>query len=163
MARWNKTPVSAELVKDLCQRFKIDPVSASIMVRRHVTEGADIMYFLENDLRFQHCPFMFSEMEDAVDRILAAKEENEKVLIFGDRDVDGVSSTTILYECLKDMGMDVQWRIPTGDQVYGLTKEAGDDFGKKGGTLIIRVASGITSADADGYEAGKKTAGKMNY
>ena len=155
MARWNKTPVSAELVKDLCQRFKIDPVSASIMVRRHVTEGADIMYFLENDLRFQHCPFMFSEMEDAVDRILAAKEENEKVLIFGDRDVDGVSSTTILYECLKDMGMDVQWRIPTGDQVYGLTKEAVDDFEKQGGTLIITVDCGITSADEIDYAADK--------
>ena len=72
-------------------------------------------------------------MEDAVDRILdaAEKDENgnsEKVLIFGDRDVDGVTATTILYECLKSMGVDVQFRVPQGDDAYGLSIEAIDEF-----------------------------------
>ncbi|QTQ16379.1 single-stranded-DNA-specific exonuclease RecJ [Treponema parvum] len=155
MALWNKKPVSKEVIKDLCSRFRIDPVSASIFARRGITEGKDIMYFLENDLRFQHSPFMFKDMEDAVDRILAAKEEGEKVLIFGDRDVDGISSTTILYECLKEMGMDVQWSIPTGDEAYSLSNQVIDAFAAKNGTLIITVDCGITSQEEVAYAAEK--------
>jgi len=155
VALWNKKPVSVEVVKDLCEHFKVDPVSASILARRQITEGKDLMYFIENDLRFQHCPFLFSEMEDAVDRILAAKEEGEKVLIFGDRDVDGISSTTILYDCLKEMGMDVHWSIPMGDQTYGLNKQIIDAFAEQNGTLIITVDCGITCTEEVAYAAEK--------
>lgn len=155
MAQWNKKSVSVEVVKELCERYKIDPVSASIFARRQITEGKDLLYFLENDLRFQHCPFLFSEMEDAVDRILAAKEEGEKVLIFGDRDVDGISSTTILYDCLKDMGLDVHWSIPMGDDTYGLSKKVIDAFAEQNGTLIITVDCGITSTEEAEYAAEK--------
>ncbi|MCR4626138.1 MAG: single-stranded-DNA-specific exonuclease RecJ [Treponema sp.] len=155
MAQWNKKSVSVEVVKELCERYKIDPVSASIFARRQITEGKDLLYFLENDLRFQHCPFLFSEMEDAVDRILAAKEEGEKVLIFGDRDVDGVSSTTILYDCLKEMGLDVHWSIPMGDDTYGLNKKIIDAFAAQNGTLIITVDCGITAREEAAYAAEK--------
>ena len=51
-------------------------------------------------------------MEDAVDRILDAKDEGEKVLIFGDRDVDGITSTTLLFQYLSSSGMDVKWKLP---------------------------------------------------
>lgn len=155
MSLWNKKKVSVEVIKDLCARYAVDPITASIMARRGITEGKDVLYFLEDDLRFQHGAFMFNEMEDAVDRILDAKDEDEKVLIFGDRDVDGISSTTILYECLKTMGLDVQWSIPTGDQVYSLTKEVIDAFAAQDGTLIITVDCGITAADEVAYAAEK--------
>ena len=78
-------------------------------------------------------------MEDAVERILQAKEEGEKVLIFGDSDVDGVTSTAILYDYLSKLGIDVQWRLPSADDAYGLSLEAVDDFAKQEGTLIITV------------------------
>ena len=91
MSDWNKKTISRSEVEELTKKYGVDPLTASIMIRRGITEGHDIMYFMESDLRYQHYPFSFSSMEDAVDRILDAKEEGEKVLIFGDRDVDGVT------------------------------------------------------------------------
>ena len=84
-------------------------------------------------------------MEDAVERIMQAKEEGEKVLIFGDSDVDGISSTAILYEELVRLGIDVQCRIPLDDDGYGLSFQAIDEFAAQDGTLIITVDCGISN------------------
>ena len=140
-----KKEISKEVVKEICQRYSCEPLIASILVRRGIITGTDIMYYLENDLRYIHNPFQLNNMEDAVDRILDAKEEGEKVLIFGDRDVDGITSTTILYHCLKNLGIDVTWKIPTGDDPYGLSIKAVEDFAANYGTLIITVDCGISN------------------
>ena len=140
-----KKDIASEQVRELCGRFSCDPLTASILARRNITSGPDIQYFLEDDLRYLHSPFLLSGMEDAVDRILSARDEGEKVLIFGDRDVDGITSTTILYRCLKDMGMDVSWRIPSGEDTYGLSLKAVEEFAANYGTLIITVDCGISN------------------
>lgn len=145
MSIWNKKIVSKNEVELLQKKYGIDALTASIFIRRNITQGKDILFYLEDDLRFQHSPFCFNEMEDAVDRILEAQEENEKVLIFGDRDVDGVTATTVLYDCLKSMGIDVSFRLPQGDDAYGLSMEAVEDFSKNYGSLIITVDCGISN------------------
>ena len=144
-SKWVKKPVSKEQLEPLCSLYKIPPLLASIFVRREVTEGEDLLYYLEDDLRFQHNPFLLSGMEDAVERLMQAKEEGEKVLIFGDSDVDGISSTAILYEELVRLGIDVQWRLPLEDDGYGLSIQAIDDFAEQDGTLIITVDCGISN------------------
>lgn len=144
---WNKKTVTKQDIEPLCQNYGIDPILASIFVRRGITTGDDLLYFLENDLRFQHQPYLLPNMEDAVERILQAEEENEKVLIFGDSDVDGVTSTAILYGYLKRRGIDVQWRLPLADDAYGLSIAAVDDFAAQEGTLIITVDCGISNND----------------
>lgn len=146
-SNWHKSPVTKQQVDPLCSKFNLSQILASIFVRRGVTSGLDLLYYLEDDLRFQHNPFYFNSMEDAVERILQAKEEGEKVLIFGDSDVDGITSTAILYEYLSLLGMDVQWRLPVADDAYGLSIEAVDDFAKQEGTLIITVDCGISNFD----------------
>lgn len=145
MSVWNKKIVSKNEVELLQKKYGIDALTASIFIRRNITQGKDILFYLEDDLRFQHSPFCFNEMEDAVDRILEAQEEKEKVLIFGDRDVDGVTATTVLYDCLKSMGIDVSFRLPQGDDAYGLSMEAVEDFSKNYGSLIITVDCGISN------------------
>ncbi len=147
ISKWVKKPVSKQQIEPLCNSFNITPLLASVFVRRGITEGRDLLYYLEDDLRFQHNPFCFSGMEDAVERILQAKEEGEKVLIFGDSDVDGVTSTAILYEQLVKMGIDVSWRLPLEDDGYGLNITAIDDFAAQDGTLIITVDCGISNND----------------
>ena len=97
-SNWIKKPVAKQQIEPLCKLFNITPLLASIFVRREISEGKELLYYLEDDLRFQHNPFCFNAMEDAVERIIQAKEEGEKVLIFGDSDVDGTTSTAILYE-----------------------------------------------------------------
>ena len=77
MSTWNKKQISKNDIEKLQESYGIDALTASIMVRRGITEGREILYYMEDDLRFQHSPFSFNSMEDAVDRILEAKEENE--------------------------------------------------------------------------------------
>ena len=150
---WIKTPVTKQQIEPLCAKYGIDQLLASIFVRRGITTGQDILYYLESDLRFQHNPFLFNSMEDAVERINQAEEEGEKVLIFGDRDVDGITSTTILYEYLKQRKIDVQCRLPLESDGYGLSKKAVDDFAAQDGTLIITVDCGISNYEEIAYAA----------
>ncbi|MCR5290825.1 MAG: single-stranded-DNA-specific exonuclease RecJ [Treponema sp.] len=151
MSIWEKKAISVEQVKDLHNRFGIDALTASIFARRNIQSNQDILFFLESDLRFQHNPFLFENMEDVVDRIIDAKDEQEKVLIFGDRDVDGITSTALLYSALSQFGLDVQWRLPEGNDAYGLSKAAVDDFAATGGTLIITVDCGISNNEEIAY------------
>lgn len=153
MNNWVKSPVTIQQIAPLCEKFNIDKLLASILVRRGITEGKDILYFLESDMRFTHNPFLFNSMEDAVERITQAEEEGEKILIFGDRDVDGVTSTTILYDYLKQRNIDVRCRLPLESEAYGLSKQAVDDFAAEDGTLIITVDCGISNFEEIEYAA----------
>jgi single-stranded-DNA-specific exonuclease len=142
---WEKKDAPADLVKEIAAKYGCTPLVASILVRRGILEGENILYFLESERRHLHNPFEMPGMEDAVERILAARDEGEKVLVFGDRDVDGITSAALLVEFLKKTEMDVDYRIPTGDEPYGLSMEAVDTFAAASGTLIITVDCGISN------------------
>lgn len=143
--KWNKKQISGGLVRETADRYGIDLLTASILHRREILIPGEVQFFLEEDVRYLHNPFLFSEMEDAVDRIMAAREEGEKVLVFGDRDVDGITSITLMVEILEEMGIDVTWKLPIGDDPYSLTIEVVEEFARSGGTLIITVDCGCTN------------------
>jgi len=142
--KWEKKDISQEKVRDISAKYGCDLLTASILARRGYFTGESIRFFLEDDLMSLHNPFIMDGMEDAVERILAAKDEGERVLIFGDSDVDGITGTVLLAGYLESIGMDVTWRIPTGDEAYGLSMEAVEEFAAKDGTLIITVDCGIS-------------------
>jgi len=141
---WEKKEISSEQVKDISAKYGCNLLTASILARRGINTGEAIKFFLEDDMRYLHNPFEMPGMEDAVERILAAKEEGEKVLVFGDSDVDGITGTVLLTEYLAGMGMDVTWRIPGGEDPYGLSIKVVEDFAAAYGTLIITVDCGIS-------------------
>jgi single-stranded-DNA-specific exonuclease len=143
--KWEKRDISPELVRSLSSKYGCDLLTASILARRDIITGEEIQYFLEDDVRRLRNPFELPGMEDAVERILAAKEEGEKVLISGDRDVDGITSTALVAGFLNSLGMDVSCRLPSGDEPYGLSLEAVEDFAAAYGTLIITVDCGISN------------------
>jgi single-stranded-DNA-specific exonuclease len=143
--KWEKRDIPQERVKELAVRYGCDALTASILLRRGITGGNEILYFLEDDPRYIRNPFELPGMEDAVDRILAAKEEGEKVLVYGDRDVDGITSTALIAGYLTKLGLDVSWRLPHGDEPYGLTIHAVEEFAAAYGTLIITVDCGISN------------------
>ncbi|MDR0525988.1 MAG: single-stranded-DNA-specific exonuclease RecJ [Spirochaetaceae bacterium] len=144
--KWEKKDISSEIVKELSSKYGCDALTASIFARRGIVQGEELRYFLETDLRHLRNPFELPDMEDAVDRILAAKEEGEKILIFGDRDADGVTSTALLAGFFASLDMDAAWRIPVGDEPYGLSIPAVEEFAAANGTLIITVDCGISNA-----------------
>jgi len=141
---WEKKAISGERVKEISARYGCDLLTASVLARRGVVSGDSAKYFLEDDLRYLRNPFELPGMEDAVDRVLAARDEGEKVLVFGDSDVDGITGTVLLTEYLSGMGLDVSWRIPGGEDAYGLSMQAVEEFAAGHGTLIITVDCGIS-------------------
>ena len=76
---WQKKEIGPELVNEIKRKYGCDPLTSAILVRRGIIEGKDILFYLEDDMRYLHSPFLFKNMEDAVDRILDAREEKEKV------------------------------------------------------------------------------------
>lgn len=155
MKNWIKKTITRKEVSDIYDRFGADPLTASILARRGIVNGNDVQYFLEDDKRYLHNPFLFVNMEDAVDRILQAVDEEEKILIFGDRDVDGITSTTVLYNYLTSLGLDVKCKLPSGSDPYGLNIPAIDEFEKDYGSLIITVDCGISNVEEIKYATEK--------
>ena len=143
--KWIKKDLDATLVRTLARRYGIDTLTASIFARRNITEPEQIRFYLEDDFQLMHNPFLFNAMEDAIDRLLMAREEEEKVLVFGDSDADGITSTVLMTEALRDFGLEVQQRVPQGDDPYGLSIEAVDFAEKNDISLIITVDCGISN------------------
>ncbi|HSV56321.1 MAG TPA: single-stranded-DNA-specific exonuclease RecJ [Magnetospirillaceae bacterium] len=143
--KWHKKDVSPAAVKEIAVRFDLDLLAASVLARRGITAPGELLYFVEDDLRYLHNPFLFEQMEDAVDRVLQARDEGEKILVFGDRDADGITSTVLVYRALEAKGMDVRYRLPSEDEPYGLSRKAVEDFAADFGTLIITVDCGISN------------------
>jgi single-stranded-DNA-specific exonuclease len=143
--KWEKQEISAELVRSLDAKYQCGPITASILGRRGLTGGEAVRYFLEDDPRYLRNPFDLPGMEDAVGRILDAREEGERVMVFGDKDVDGVTSTVLLFECLSSLGLDVRWQIFQGKagEPFGLSNRVIEEFAADSGTLIITVDCGI--------------------
>jgi len=149
--KWTKKEIDTALVRAIARRYQVDTLTASILVRRNLTEPEQIQFYLEDDLQLLHNPFLFSSMEDAIDRIITAREEEEKVLVFGDSDTDGVTSTVLMTDALKNFGLEVFQKVPEGEEPYGLSKAA-VDFAKENGIgLIITVDCGISNHEEVAY------------
>jgi len=145
--QWKKSSVSPQEVKNLHERFNVSLLSATILARRGMSGRNEVKFFLENDLSFLHNPFLFDDMETVVDRIQSAVEDKEKIRVFGDRDVDGVTSTSLLVSELLSMHADVSYKLPEGDEPYGMTIAGVDQAKADGVTLIITVDCGISNFD----------------
>ncbi|MFA6775538.1 MAG: single-stranded-DNA-specific exonuclease RecJ [Sphaerochaetaceae bacterium] len=145
--QWKKNPVSSQEVRSLHERFNVSLLSAAILARRGISGRDDVKFFLENDLLFLHNPFLFDDMETVVDRIQSAVDEKELIRVFGDRDVDGITSTALLVSELKAMHAEVSYKLPEGDEPYGMTMAGVDQAKADGVSLIITVDCGISSFD----------------
>ncbi len=149
--KWIKEDIDADLVRSISRRYNIDILTASILARRKIVEPRQILYYLDDDIRHLHNPFLFEAMEDAVDRLLLAADEGEKVLVFGDSDTDGVTSTTLIIDALAKAGIKASWKVPRGEEAYGLSMEAVREFAAEGGTLIVTVDCGISNHEEVDY------------
>ncbi|MEN6297860.1 MAG: single-stranded-DNA-specific exonuclease RecJ [Rectinema sp.] len=143
--KWTKKEIDPALVRTIAHRYQVDALTASIFVRRNLIEPEQIQFYLEDDLQLLHNPFLFTSMEDAIDRLIMAREEEEKVLVFGDSDTDGITSTVLMTDALKNFGLEVFQKVPEGEEPYGLSKAAVDSAEENGISLIITVDCGISN------------------
>ena len=143
--KWNKTAVDSQMVREIARRFEIDLLPAAIATRRGLTSPEPLRFVLESDPRLLHNPFLMTSMTDAVERINAAVDSGEKILIFGDRDVDGVTSTVLLFEAVTEMGGEVQWMLPEGEEGYGLSEKVIEKAAQDGIGLLLTVDCGVSN------------------
>ena len=139
-------------IKDIQEKFNVGKLVANIIANRNVGTDEDIRIFLEPTREDFHDPFLFNDMEKAVNRIIQAIENKEKVLIYGDYDVDGITSTTVLKKYLEERGLNVETYIPNRlFEGYGLNNKALDEIKQKGVNLIITVDCGISGVEEIAY------------
>ena len=136
-------------VKNLIiDEMKCPDMIAEMLVRKGFTEKEEIISFFEPDLSNCHDPFLFKDMEKAVQRILKAIEAKEKITIYGDYDVDGTTSTAMLYLGLKKINAIIDFYIPHRMiDGYGLSLSGVDQLRKNGTDLIISVDCGINAIE----------------
>ena len=94
--KWECYQVDEELVDKIARKYSISKLIARILVKRNIIEDEKINVFLNPTRKDFYNPFLMPDMEKAVDRIIKAIENNEKIMIFGDYDVDGITSITVL-------------------------------------------------------------------
>ena len=108
--------------------------------------------FINKDIKCIHDPFLLKDMDKAVERIYQALNNNEKITVYGDYDADGVTSSTIMVLCLKELNADVDYYIPDREtEGYGISKTSIDTLAKRGTKLIISVDCGITAVEECAY------------
>jgi single-stranded-DNA-specific exonuclease len=130
----------------LAEQAGLHPLIARLMVIRGITEAPDAHSFLACDLSAMSEPGIFNQMEKAVGRIRAAIAGREKIVVYGDYDVDGVTGASLLFLVLKELGARVDCYIPDRmTEGYGLNTKALERLKTAGTTLVISVDCGITA------------------
>lgn len=145
---WNIKQPDPQQSDALSQELKIHPIIARLLINRNITDIDEAKIFLSADLNLLHDPFQLKGMTEAVARIRLACERKEKILVFGDYDVDGVTSSALLYSELSRMGLNVINHIPHRmHDGYGLNHEIADTAVNEGVSLLITVDCGITAVE----------------
>lgn len=150
--KWLLKEFDKSRVLEISRTFGISPLTSIVLYNRGVREDEQIKKFLSKDLGTMYDPFLMRDMDKAVKRINAAKEAGERITIYGDYDVDGITAIAILYKYLSGLGIDVDYYVPDRMQEgYGVNRDALDKIKTRGSSLIITVDTGITAVEECEY------------
>ena len=150
------TQQQIEIQKKLANELSISPILAQLLVQRDIFTFEDARSFFRPDLSDLHNPFLMADMQNAVDRLTIAMQKNEKILVYGDYDVDGTTSVSLVYKFLKQFYSNIDFYIPDrytegyGISVQGIDFAAANDF-----KLIIALDCGIKAIEKVKYASEK--------
>ncbi len=148
--RWSLAPAQPLLASQLANQLRLSPLLAQCLLNRSLSEPQAINLFLQPRLQHLSDPFLLPDMALAVERLFQARERKEPLVIFGDYDVDGVTSTALLLEVLSRLGWTVNYYLPNRmDEGYGLSQEAVENCLNKFPTnLLLAVDCGSTTVQS---------------
>jgi single-stranded-DNA-specific exonuclease len=150
--RWKLNKVERSKVEALHQALKVSVILCEILVQRGFDTYEKAKQYFRPQLSDLHDPWLMKDMDKAVDRILCAVNEGEKILVYGDYDVDGTTSVASMFQFLKSIYREVDFYIPHRyKEGYGVSKIGIDHAKENGFTLIISLDCGIKSTDLIGY------------
>jgi len=154
-SRWNYLPLSAEKQRfesELARRYaNVAPIS-ELLVQRGISSLAEAEKFFHPSLRDLHDPFLMPDMDKAVDRLNRAMGAKEKILVYGDYDVDGTTAVALVYRYLQNFYSEIDYGIPTRyDEGYGISIKTIDEAAEDGVKLIIILDCGIKAIEEIKY------------
>ena len=157
--KWNYQPPTAEEKEQrdkLAAELELDPVISLLLVRRGLKKAAEVKKFFKPSLNDLEDPFLMPDMDKAVKRLNKALGEKEKILIYGDYDVDGTTAVSLVYKYLRAYTSNLDYYIPDRyDEGYGISTKGIDYAAEQGVTLIISLDCGIKAIDKIEYAKGK--------
>ena len=150
--KWQVYQVENDEVEKLQEKYKINKLLATILVNRGIMEEEQIEKFLKPKRSDFYNPYGMPDMNIAVERIMKAIENKEKTIIYGDYDVDGITSVTVLKSFLEERGLHVGVYIPNRlEEGYGLNKKAVEYIAEQKYSLMITVDCGISAVEEVEY------------
>jgi len=150
--KWEFYKLDEMKVKEIAKRHNISEILAITLVNREITEEKDIEVFLNPTRKDFHDPYLMPDMKKAVKRIIQAVKKQENVMIYGDYDVDGITSVTVLKMFLLEQGLKTGDYIPNRlEEGYGLNKDAIKQIKEDGYELIITVDCGVSGIEEVEY------------
>ena len=139
-------PQDSEVVKQLSKQLETPEIIARLLINRGIRSPESALKFFNPNFENLHDPFLMADMEKAVDRLISAIRENERILIYGDYDVDGITSVAMTYLLLSKLGADVIFYIPDRlKEGYGLSEDSIREAYNRGAKLIVSVDCGVTA------------------
>ncbi len=137
---------SEAAIAEIARTLHILPLTAGLLYDRGCRTAAEALRFMKIETEYFHDPMLLDDMDRACDRVIRALDAGEKIVIYGDYDVDGVTSVSILYLYLKSKGADTDFYIPSRiGEGYGLNEGAISELAQRGFTLMITVDTGVTA------------------
>lgn len=152
--KWIIAKNDKQLARQLAEECGIDQLVALILTARGYCDPFEIEEFLSEDQQMSD-PFELADMDRAVERIRTAVSKGERIAVYGDYDVDGVTSTAMMYGYLAEKGADVIYSVPEREDGYGMSNAAVDRLHEAGVKLIVTVDNGINAVAEIAYAATK--------
>lgn len=149
---WKVHPINEVAAHMLAEQLQIHPLLANLLVSRQIDSVSEARSFLNGTREDMHDPFLLSGMKEAVPRIMRAVSHGEQILIYGDYDADGISSTTLMIQLMRHLNANFDYYIPhRSKEGYGLHIHALEEARNRGVTLIITVDTGISAVEQIAY------------
>lgn len=154
-SRWNYVPPTIDnqqLDNELTRRFAKCPAVTELLLQRGITTVAEAEKFFHPSLRDLHDPFLMPDMQPAVDRLNRAMGAKEKIMVYGDYDVDGTTAVALVYRYLQNFYSEIDYYIPTRyEDGYGITEKVIDEAAEAGVKLVIILDCGIKAIEEIKY------------
>ena len=147
-AKWSfkNSLLEPSVINSFSKSCKIDYVFATVLLNRGIDNADSLAKYIKKPLSAVNNPMLLPDIQNAADRIIKAISEKERIVIYGDYDVDGITATALLYKFLKEVGADVGYYIPDRlSDGYGMNIMSINKLAKQGTKLLITVDCGISS------------------
>lgn len=154
-SKWNYLPLTSEEQKsesELAKRFDNVPPISELLAQRGISSVEEAEKFFHPSLKDLHDPFLMPDMDKAVGRLNKAMGKKERIMVYGDYDVDGTTAVALVYKYLQQFYSNIEYYIPTrDDEGYGISRRSIDVAVENGVKLIIILDCGIKAIDEIAY------------